>query len=181
MSCFIVGLGEVILAGEYCTFSSCISPLYKLSSAPFPLRKKAWLNDTTTNLHELPQHTDGRRALPTRAHLCDFQNAISAPACNPHLMMAAMDGVQGPRCYSFGLRRHILSRRERCVRFFINLLLTPFPLRTKLNPLPQRTNPGRCALLTRAHLRDLQNAISVTASNPSGNRSRARRSIWSCT
>ena len=43
------------------------------------------------------------------------------------------------------------------------LLFAPFPPRTKLNPLPQLTGPGRRAPQTRARLRDFLNAISVAA------------------
>jgi delta(3,5)-delta(2,4)-dienoyl-CoA isomerase len=47
-----------------------------------------------SDLHALPQHTDpARRALLTRSHLRDFQNAIGAPARIPQPVIAAVHGV----------------------------------------------------------------------------------------
>ena len=94
--------------------------------------------------------------------------------------MAAVDGARSVGCSGFGLEKHILSWRGQCVRFLSNLLFAPFPPRTKLNPLPQRTNPGRRTLLTRAHLCDLQNAISAAQRIFGGDRNHARRSIRPC-
>ena len=90
------------------------------------------------------------QAVPRSQHAPIFaasKNAISASARNHRLMLAAVDGVRGARCSGFGPGKHILSCRELCVRFLSNLLFTPFPPRTKLNPLPQLTNPGRRSLL----------------------------------
>ena len=47
-----------------------------------------------SDLHALPEHTDtSRRALLTRAHLRDFQNAIGAPARIPQPVIAAIHGT----------------------------------------------------------------------------------------
>ena len=46
----------------------------------------------------------------------------------------------------FGLGKDVLSWRGLCVRFLPNLFFTPFLPRTKLDALPQRTDPGRRAL-----------------------------------
>jgi delta(3,5)-delta(2,4)-dienoyl-CoA isomerase len=56
-----------------------------------------------SDLHALPKHTDtGRRALLTRAHLRDFQNAIGAPARIPQPVIAAIHGT------AFGLALDLL-------------------------------------------------------------------------
>ena len=50
------------------------------------------------------------------------------------------------RCSIFGLGKDLLSWRGLCVRFLPRPFFAPFLPRTKLNALPQRTDPGRCAL-----------------------------------
>jgi delta(3,5)-delta(2,4)-dienoyl-CoA isomerase len=56
-----------------------------------------------SDLQAFPEHPDtGRRALLTRAHLRDFQNAIGAPARIPQPVIAAIHGT------AFGLALDLL-------------------------------------------------------------------------
>ena len=87
-------LEKACSAGVDRTFSLCILSLHNLFSSPFPPRNKPRLNDPTTNLHALSQHTDpGCCALLTCTHIHNFQNAIGELARTPQLVIAAMHGV----------------------------------------------------------------------------------------